>query len=123
MNNLHFTNFQARQEITRTFRYRIRPVGTVDAAAVRRFGRDLLEPLQARHAPSAPLTVPEPPLRVTPAEPVLVELHPVHDGRVRARLRNITAASVEVEVARRGAEPIAVAVPAAGVADVLVESR
>jgi hypothetical protein len=123
MNNLHFTNFQARQEITRSFRYRIRPAAAVDAAAVRRFGRDLLEPLQARHAPATPAAMPEPPLRVTPAESLLVELHPVHDGRVRARLRNITAACVEAEVMRAGAGSVEVAVPAACVADVLLDPR
>jgi hypothetical protein len=42
---------------------------------------------------------------------------------VRARLRNITAACVEAEVARVGAGSVEVAVPAAGVADVLLDPR
>ncbi|GMA94527.1 hypothetical protein GCM10025881_13510 [Pseudolysinimonas kribbensis] len=49
MNNLHFTNFAARQEFHGTLRYRFRPIapgGLRDA--VRAFGEDLALPLQAR---------------------------------------------------------------------------
>lgn len=119
MNNLHFTNFQARQEVTRRFRYRFRPVPRVSAADVRRYGRDLLEPLHARHVVAPPVVAPQPPIDVVPADAVLVELRPV-DGRVRARLRNITGDDVTASVTR-GGERVSVAVPAAGVADVLLD--
>ena len=49
MNNLHFTNFQARQEFTGTLHYRFRPAppdGLRDAVA--RYGAGLALPLQAR---------------------------------------------------------------------------
>lgn len=119
MNNLHFTNFQARQEVTRRFRYRFRPVSRATAADVRRYGRDLLEPLHARHATALPVALPRPPLAVTPTDSVLVELRPV-DGGVRARLRNITGDAVTASVIR-GGERVSIAVPAAGTADVLLD--
>lgn len=117
MNNLHFTNFQARQEVTRRFRYRIRPVASVDAAAVRRFGRDLLEPLQARHMPAVPVSTPDPPIAVTPPESLLVELRPVDKG-VRVRIRNISDETVMAEIRwRDSTEPQRIEVAALGVAD------
>ncbi|MDP3952687.1 MAG: hypothetical protein Q8Q19_18790, partial [Microbacterium sp.] len=115
--NLHFTNFQARQEVTRRFRYRIRPVASIDAAAVRRFGRDLLEPLQARHMPAVPASMPDPPIAVTPPESLLVELRPVDEG-VRVRIRNISDESVSAEIRWRDSnEPQRIEVAALGVAD------
>lgn len=120
MNNLHFTNFQARQEVTRRFRYRFRPVPRVTAADVRRYGRDLLEPLHARHSLAPPEVPPRPPLEVTPRDAVLVELRPV-EGGVRVRLRNITGDEVTASVTCDG-ERMSVALPAAGTADVLLES-
>lgn len=55
MNNLHFTNFQARQEFTGTLRYRFAPVAGTAAAstegmreAVAAFGARLALPVQAR---------------------------------------------------------------------------
>lgn len=49
MNNLHFTNFQARQEFTGTLHYRFRPVEPDGLREqVRRFGDDLALPVQAR---------------------------------------------------------------------------
>lgn len=55
MNNLHFTNFQARQEFTGTLHYRFRPAEAAvrsDAVDLRAevvaFGADLALPLQAR---------------------------------------------------------------------------
>ncbi|MGN6204804.1 hypothetical protein [Humibacter sp.] len=54
MNNLHFTNFQARQEFTGTLHYRFRLAAPEDLREqVRRFGADLALPLQARayHGP------------------------------------------------------------------------
>jgi hypothetical protein len=122
MNNLHFTNFQARQELTRRFRYRFRPVAAShpsngpSASDVRRFGRDLLEPLQARHAPAAPRLPRRNALKVEPWPGLLVELRPV-SGKVRARLRNITDEPVLARV-QRGDDAVSVSVPAAGVADV-----
>lgn len=118
MNNLHFTNFPARQEITRRFRYRIRPTASVTPAQVRRFGRDLLEPLQARHLPRPPAVLPEPPIRVEPATALLAELRPVADG-VRVRLRSIAQDPVTAVVHVDG-RPASreVLVPALGVADV-----
>lgn len=120
MNNLHFTNFQARQEITRRFRYRFRPVAELRAAQVRRYGRDLLEPLQARHLPMAPESPGQPPIAVEPADALLVELRPVGDD-VRVRMRNISdhAVSARVQVAAE-AEAREVEVAALGVADVML---
>ncbi len=49
MNNLHFTNFQARQEFTGTLHYRFRPASADGLReAVAGFGTDLALPLQAR---------------------------------------------------------------------------
>ncbi|MBT2483802.1 MULTISPECIES: hypothetical protein [unclassified Microbacterium] len=123
MNNLHFTNFQARQEITRRFRYRFRPVAEVTAADVGRYGRDLLEPLQARHLPVAPAAMPAPPIRVSPAEALLVELRPV-GADVCVRVRNISESDVTAEIRVDGdAGPHTVEVAAFGVADVVIPGR
>jgi hypothetical protein len=48
MNNLHFTNFQASQEGSRRYRYRLAAGSPVTRDQVRVYGRNLLEPLQAR---------------------------------------------------------------------------
>lgn len=120
-NNLHFTNFQARQEITRRFRYRFRPTAETTPAEVRRFGRDLLEPLQARHVTAAPASPPSPPLGITPAEALLAELRPTAEG-VRLRLRNITDAPVEARVTAAGSPAHTVTVPAQRVSDLLLTS-
>jgi hypothetical protein len=93
-NNLHFTNFQASQELTRSFRYRLRPAAEVTAADVRRFGRDLHSPLQARHLHGPRLSPARPALRVEPAGPLLTELAPLPGGRVRVRIRNISSGTV-----------------------------
>lgn len=120
MNNLHFTNFQARQEITRRFRYRFRPVVGLSTQEVRRFGRDLLEPLQARHLPMAPASPPASPISVAPADVLLIELRPV-GADVRVRLRNISAVPVTAEVRVAGDSAAReVEVAALGVADVLI---
>ncbi|MFG6493039.1 hypothetical protein [Microbacterium sp. P03] len=124
MNNLHFTNFPARQDIARTFRYRFRPAA-VTRADVRRYGRDLREPLQARHyrgpAPLQALA----PLRVEPAAQILVELRPLAEERVRLRLHNIADEGVDarVDVFPDGWEADAaspVHVPARGTIDLLL---
>lgn len=125
MNNLHFTNFQARQDVSRTFRYRFRPA-VAAAGDVHRYGRDLLEPLGARHyrGPAA-ASVPAP-LRVEPRDRVLAELKPVDGERVRVRLRGIDDGAVAATVTPSGTEWGAasdVAIPAHGVADVVLRRR
>ncbi|MBW9095670.1 hypothetical protein JNB62_18475 [Microbacterium jejuense] len=120
MNNLHFTNFQARQEVTRRFRYRFRPAATVTPAEVRRFGRDLLEPLHARHTVSPPAAPPHAPIEVSPAGSLLVELRPVGDGSVRARLRNVTDEAVTASLVHRERR-VSVTVAPAAHADVILE--
>jgi hypothetical protein len=119
MNNLHFTNFQARQEVTRRFRYRFRPVASPTAAEVRRFGRDLLEPLQARHTVAPPAVAPRPPLELAADPALLAELRPV-DGGVRVRLRNVSDEDVTAELRHRD-DRRTVSVPAAGVADIVLD--
>lgn len=104
MNNLHFTNFQASQEGTRTYRYRFQArAEPVPREAVRGYGRNLLEPLQARQYDGPVRVEGATGLRVEPAERVLAEVRPVGDGAVRVRLRNITAEPVTVTVTWDGA--------------------
>ncbi|CAI9390744.1 hypothetical protein [Microbacterium sp. T2.11-28] len=133
MNNLHFTNFPARQEVTRTFRYRLRPAPGVTAAHVRAYGRDLLEPLQARHH-RGPLVRPaEAPLRIEPRDALLVELAPAPAGEVRVTLRNPGGAPVvgrveldppwEVVAAGDAGDAAAVDVPARGSVELVVRPR
>ncbi len=91
MNNLHFTNFQARQEGTGTYRYRFFPrEGAVTREDVRVHGRDLLDPLLARQYVGPVRMRGRGGLTVEPADRVLAELRPLEDGSVRVRLRNIT---------------------------------
>jgi hypothetical protein len=99
MNNLHFTNFQARQEGTRTYRYRFLPTPeTVTREQVRVFGRDLALPLQARAYDGPVRLSGAGGLSVEPADRVLTELRPVAGDAVRLRVRNLTADPVEVTV-------------------------
>lgn len=99
MNNLHFTNFQARQEGTRNYRYRFTPHNQpVTRSEVRVFGRNLLEPLQARQVSVRHPATAGGGLRVTPAESVLAEVRPMGDGDVRVRLRNVETEPVRVSV-------------------------
>jgi glycosyl hydrolase family 38 len=99
MNNLHFTNFQASQDGTRRYRYRFAAAGTaVTREQVRVYGRDLLEPLQARQYAGPVAVAGGTGLRVEPADRVLAEVRPAGDGAVRVRLRNV------------GAEPVAATV-------------
>jgi alpha-mannosidase len=120
MNNLHFTNFQARQDGTWRYRYRFRPA-VADAAEVRRFGRDLLQPLQARQYAGPVALDAGAGLRVEPADRLLAELRPDGDG-VRIRLRNITGDPVEATVEWDGngvsIEPGRITVPPHGLAAV-----
>jgi hypothetical protein len=112
MNNLHFTNFQARQEGTRSYRYRFIPSPEpVRHDQVRLFGRDLLEPLQARTYDGPVRLAGESGLRVAPADSVLAELRPMPEGTVRLRLRNITNRPVEVTVAWDGPGTVVVQHP------------
>ncbi|GAA3773831.1 hypothetical protein GCM10022225_71820 [Plantactinospora mayteni] len=98
MNNLHFTNFQASQDGTRRYRYRFAASGSaVTAEQVRVYGRNLLEPLQARQY-AGPVAAGGSGLRVEPADRLLAEVRPVGDGAVRVRLRNIGAEPVAAEV-------------------------
>jgi hypothetical protein len=99
MNNLHFTNFQARQEGTGTYRYRFVPKPNgVTREDVRVFGRNLREPLHARQY-AGPLRLRgSSGLRIEPADAVLAELRPVAGSGVRLRLRNITARPVQASV-------------------------
>ncbi|BDI21472.1 hypothetical protein [Herbiconiux sp. L3-i23] len=99
MNNLHFTNFQARQDGTWRYRYRFLPVATVSKEAVHRFGRDLLQPLHSRGYDGIVGTTAEAGLTVSPADRVLTELRPLADGGVRIRLRNPSGEPVAVSLA------------------------
>ncbi|WP_245723546.1 hypothetical protein [Paramicrobacterium humi] len=127
MNNLHFTNFQARQDVNRTFRYRFAPrERPVSRQEVRVFGRDLAEPLQARQYRGPFSAEPANGLSVEPADEVLCELRPVGDHVVRARLRNVSDRPITAHVRWRG-HPVhteggdgGVAIPALGTADVML---
>jgi hypothetical protein len=98
MNNLHFTNFQARQEGTGRYRYRFTPVTDPTRSDVRRFGRDLLQPLQARQYAGPAALAGSSGLRVEPADGVLAELRPTGPSEVRIRLRNPGPDPVTVRV-------------------------
>jgi len=88
MNNLHFTNFQARQEGTRRYRYRFRPVAhAITPVEVASFGRDLAEPLAARQY-AGPVRRGASGLSVEPAGSLLAEVRPAAPDGVRVRLRN-----------------------------------
>ena len=110
MNNLHFTNFQARQDGTATYRYRFSAVapttaaaaGTVNHEEVRVFGRNVLQPLQSRQYAGPVRLDGASGLRVEPAERVLVEVRPVESG-IRVRVRNIGTEPTEVRVSWDGA--------------------
>ena len=116
MNNLHFTNFQARQDGTGTYRYRVLPTAAApDAAAVRRFGRDAREPLVARQY-AGPLREGPTGLVVRPAETVLAEVRPAPDG-ARVRLRNPTPEAVPAVVELAGTVRWSGTLPPYGVAD------
>jgi hypothetical protein len=102
MNNLHFTNFQARQDGTGSYHYRIRPLDrAVDddqlRGLVRDAGRDLLQPLVARQY-SGPLRLAGASgLRVLPDDRVHAQLRPV-DGGVRVSVRNTTPDPLAAQV-------------------------
>ncbi|MFC7549298.1 hypothetical protein [Plantactinospora sp. GCM10030261] len=125
MNNLHFTNFQASQDGTRRYRYRFAAAGSaVTREQVRVYGRNLLEPLQARQY-AGPVTVDGggTGLRVEPADRLLAEVRPVGGGVVRVRLRNVGAEPVAATVSWDGPGVTGgdqVTVDGHGVADVLL---
>lgn len=124
MNNLHFTNFQARQDGTRRYRYRFAATeGPVSRERVRVFGRDLLEPLQVRQYRGPVSALGGSGLRVEPADDLLCEVRPVGPDEVRVRLRNIRRVPVEATVAWDGTGVKgggSVRVGAHGVADVIL---
>lgn len=102
MNNLHFTNFQASQDGTRRYRYRFAATrSAVTHEQVRLYGRDLLEPLQARQY-AGPVAAGGSGLRVEPADRLLAEVRPTGGGAVRVRLRNIGADPVAATVSWDG---------------------
>lgn len=129
MNNLHFTNFQARQGGRTTFAYRFAPVtaAEVTASAVATAGDDAGGPLVARRlladervedAPAA--------LEVAADDGVLVERRPLGGGRVRVTLRNpgpaaagatlrLAGAAEEVAVPGRGAREVVLGAPDEGI--------
>jgi alpha-mannosidase len=122
MNNLHFTNFQARQDGTRRYRYRFAARGVaVSREDVAVFGRDLLEPLQARQY-RGPVRQGGRGPRVEPAGPLLAEIRPAGSGAVRVRLRNVVAEPVDGAVVWDG-ERYGVRVPGYGTADVVVDRQ
>ncbi|HEX6443611.1 MAG TPA: hypothetical protein VF053_00870 [Streptosporangiales bacterium] len=119
MNNLHFTNFQARQDGTRRYRYRFAATeGPVTRDRVAVYGRDLLEPLQARRY-TGPVEPGGRGLRVEPAERLFAEVRPVGTAAVRVRLRNVADGPVEAVVMWDGARH-GVLVPGHGTGDVVL---
>lgn len=103
MNNLHFTNFQASQDGTRRYRYRFAATGSpVTREQVGVYGRDLLEPLQAREYAGRVNLTDRSGLRVEPADRLLAEVRPTGDGAVRVRLRNVSADPVAATVSWDG---------------------
>jgi len=103
MNNLHFTNFQAQQDGTRRYRYRFAPMdAAVTREQVRVYGRDLLEPLQAKQYAGPVALLGASGLRIEPADRLLCEVRPVDAAAVRVRLRNVTRAPVKATVAWDG---------------------
>ncbi len=123
MNNLHFTNFQARQEGTGTYRYRFAAAEALTRERVRVFGRDLAEPLQARVYDGPVAFVGRSGLRVEPADRLLTEVRPIEDGGVRVRVRNPGDAPVDAEVTWDGPDVDGgrrIALEPFGVADVVL---
>ena len=110
-NNLHFTNFQARQEATGRYRYRFAP-RQVTHESVRVFGRDLLLPLQARQYEGTVRLQGSAGPVIEPQDALLAELRPTESG-VRLRLRNPADEERTVTV-----DGTPVTVPAFGVAQV-----
>jgi alpha-mannosidase len=123
MNNLHFTNFRAGQDGNRRFRYRFAASGCeVTRERVRRHGRDLLEPLQARQY-RGPVRQGASGLGVEPADRLLAEIRPTGHGAVRVRLRNISDEPIDATVSWRGSARSlrrSVRVPAHDTADVIL---
>ncbi|GAB3615506.1 hypothetical protein GCM10027416_00630 [Okibacterium endophyticum] len=122
-NNLHFTNFQARQQISRTFRYRFAPQRAgVTRQQVRRFGRDLAEPLQARQYNGPVRLDGSSGLSIDQQGDVIAELRPLGDGGVRVRLRNVGPSHQTVRVRwNDGAISDEVPIESEGGGDVVIE--
>jgi hypothetical protein len=122
MNNLHFTNFQARQDGTRRYRYRFRPLSAgLDRATVRLAGEESLAALQVRAVPAHAIPAGAFGPSVSPADRVAAELRPAEDG-VRVRLRNLTGDAVDAVVSW-AAERHAVTLEPHGRTDLLLLSK
>jgi alpha-mannosidase len=116
MNNLHFTNFQASQDGTGSYRYRFTPTVTaVTRLAVRRYGRDLLQPLWSRQYAGPVRLNGAGGLRVEPTDRVLAEVRP-EPGGVRVRVRNLGDDPIRARVLWDGelVEPADTVVPLGG---------
>jgi alpha-mannosidase len=98
LNNYWHTNYKADQSGPLTFRFQVRPHGRFDAAALRRFGAGIEQPLLAMPAsPDAPL--PALPFRVEGAVVVASALKPADDGRAFVvRLYNPSPAEAVAQV-------------------------
>jgi hypothetical protein len=98
LNNLHFTNFQAVQEGSGRYRYQFELLAAApDHTQVRKYGRRIQLPLQARTVPHAPGWDQGSGLSVEPAT-VLAEPQVDAAGEVWIKLRNIAAEPVTAKV-------------------------
>ena len=80
MNNHWGTNYRAYQEGPVTFRYALRPHGSIDTAAASRFAIGLSQPLMAvSYAGNESISTSM--LRIDPANVLLTELKPSDDGK------------------------------------------
>ncbi|MFE5291876.1 hypothetical protein ACFQ8T_06810 [Isoptericola sp. NPDC056618] len=109
MNNLHFTNFQARQGGRTTFSYRFAPAaaGEVSASAVAVAGHDAAHPLVARALLDGERVEgvgADVGLDVDAGDAVLVERAAGPQGEVRVTLRNTGAAESLAVVRSAGGE-------------------
>jgi hypothetical protein len=99
-NNYWHTNYKADQEGELRFRFVLQPHGAFDAAALRRLGAAVDQPLVvARAAASGPLTPPPFRLEGTPA--IVSALRPADDGKgLLVRIYNPTPAPVAATFGR-----------------------
>jgi hypothetical protein len=98
MNNLHFTNFQSVQEGSGRYRYQFELLDEApNHAQVRAYGRQMLQPLQARVVENAPDWDQTSGFWVEPPS-VLAEPRIDAAGGVNIRLRNVTGEPVTATV-------------------------
>jgi alpha-mannosidase len=98
MNNYWHTNYKADQAGPMTFRFRVRPHGAFDAAALRRAGAESEQPMLVM---PAALEAPLPALPFSLESPTVVAsaVKPADDGRgLIVRLYNPTAAPASVRL-------------------------